>query len=313
MMNEQQMHLVSRSRLTGALLLAAAALPACNGTGADFDEDVDEAQSAIGPVGTNDLGPYAVDSRPLKRATTNFFGITTPSNADPAQLCKSGTVSATSCTLRPAWKSWLDADATNRSEVMIAIAKCAVEPGFTIEVAGSEQSFAGQWGLYPDWKDGRLDGQDKRERMSSCILTLLNGNHEELLLCIIGPGGAPFSDGCADPYMDIREGGFFGDLFAAVPTAYVAGPDTADPVISGRACTSDQGSYCCAEDDLSCTRQVVLAGSILGSPDQGFANKRCNAALVDAGGNLYCPSFFSTREPGRSYTNVFTTFVPPPL
>ena len=41
-----------------------------------------------------------------------------------------------------------------------------------------------------------------------------------------------------------------------------------------------------------------------------FANKRCNAPLVTSGSNQYCPSFYTTREPGRSYTNVFTTFVP---
>jgi hypothetical protein len=195
---------------------------------------------------------------------------------------------------------------------MKGIAKCAVSSSFTISAPAGGPAFAGQWELYPSWKSGRLTGQDKRERVSSCLLSLLNGNNAELDLCIVGPG-TPFDMPCSDPTLNIREGGFFGDLFAANPTAYVAGPDTADPVDSGRACFATQGNYCCAENDTNCNHRIVLTGSILGSPDQSFANKRCNAALVTAGSNQYCPSFFSTREPGRSYTNVFTTFVPPAL
>lgn len=313
MKNEQQKHLVSRFWLTGALLLAAAALPACNGTAGDLDdlEDVGEAQDAIGPIGTNDLAPYAIDSDPLRRSVTNVHGLTTPSNPDPMQLCQGGTVTSSGCTMKAQWENWMAADSTNRAPTMMGIAKCAVESGFAITTADGTQSFGGQWGLYASWKTNRLTGQDKRERISSCILTLLNGNDEELALCIIGPGGAPFNDGCSDPTIHIREGGFFGDLFAATPTAYVAGPDTAEPALTGRACFAEQGIYCCAEEDTTCNHRIVLAGAILGSPDQNFANRRCNGQLVDAGGNEYCTSFFSTREPNRSYTNVFTTFVPP--
>jgi hypothetical protein len=310
---ERQMHLVSRFGLMGALLIAAVALPACAGNDADLgdgDEDVEEAESAIGPDGSNNYPPYAVDSDPLKRSVTNSFNLTTSGNADPLPLCAGGTVTSTGCTLKAEWKSWMDADATNRVPTMTAIAKCAVESSFTIQ--SSSGSFAGQWGLYQSWKTNRLNGQDKRERISSCMLTLLNGNNVELTLCIIGPGGAPFSDACSDPALTMREGGFFGDLFAASPTAYVAGPDSAEPVDSGRACFASSGIYCCAEQDTACAHRIVLTGAILGSPDQAFANKRCNAPLVNSGGNQYCPSFYSTREPGRSYTNVFTTFVPSP-
>ena len=45
-----------------------------------------------------------------------------------------------------------------------------------------------------------------------------------LALGIVGPGGSPFSDACDDPKIDLREGGFFGDLFANNPKAYVVGP-----------------------------------------------------------------------------------------
>jgi hypothetical protein len=307
---EQSTKLVSRVWIATALLLAAFALPACteNETANADDEAVAEAESAVGGTGDNNYPPYAVDSDPLKRSVTDHFNLTSPTNPDVLQLCADGTVTSTGCTLRNEWKNWMNADSTNRSPTMIAVAKCAVESGFTI--SSSSGTFAGQWGLYQSWKSSRLNGQDKRERISSCILTLLNGNNVELKLCIIGPGGAPFSDACADTSLTNREGGFFGDLFAATPTAYVAGPDTQTPVLSGRACNATQGTYCCAEDDTTCTHRVVLAGAILGDPAINFANKRCNADLVTSGLNQYCPSYYSTREPGRSYTNVFTTFVP---
>ncbi|MFT3772083.1 MAG: hypothetical protein QM820_42295 [Minicystis sp.] len=89
----------------------------------------------------------------------------------------------------------------------------------------------------------------------------------------------------------------------------MAGPDTDEVLVNGRICAATQGSYCCAENDTNCAHHIVLAGAILGSPDQSFANKRCNA-LAASGSFEYCTSFFSTREPNRVYTNVFTTFVP---
>jgi hypothetical protein len=316
MTTQRLTHLVSQFGLTSALLASAAALPACGGEGfADFEEeDVREVQQAEGWGGTNNLPPFAIDSDPLKRSVTDDFGITTPGNPDPLPLCKGNTVTSTQCTLKPEWESWMAADTTNRVHVMKGLAKCSVGPNFTFWSADGTKSFPGQWELHPGWKTNRLDSQDKRERVSSCLLSLLNGNNLTLHICIVGPGGSPFSDPCDDPDMDIREGGFYGDLFGAVPKAYVAGPDTADPVDSGRACFGSQGNYCCAENDTNCNHRIVLTGAILGSPDQNFANKRCNAPLVDAGGGLlYCPSFYSTREPGRNYTNVFTTFVPPAL
>lgn len=315
MTKQRLMDLASRFGLTGALLATAAALPACGGEDfGDIDdvENVAEVEQADGWTGTNNLPPFAIDSDPLKRSVTDSFNITSPSNADPLPLCASGTVTATGCTLKSEWEAWLNADSVNRVHVMKGLAKCSVSSNFTIQNAGGTLSFAGQWENYPGWKTNRLNGQDKRERVSSCLLSLLNGNDLTLAICIIGPGGSPFSDPCSDASLNIREGGFFGDLFAANPTAYVAGPDTAEPVDSGRACFGSQGNYCCAENDANCTHRIVLAGAILGSPAQNFANKRCNAPLVDAGGGLwYCPSFYSTREPNRSYTNVFTTFVPP--
>jgi hypothetical protein len=313
MTKENLMHLVSRFGLVTAILASAAVLSACGGepgeAGLDL-EQVGESEQAFGPGGTNNLPPSAIDSDPLKRSVTNAFGITTPTNPDPLQLCAAGTASATDCLLTPAWESWMSADLQNRVPMMKGIVKCTVGSDFTIESSTGTESFAGQWALYPSWTTSRLAGQAKRERVSSCILSLLNGNDETLDICIIGPG-APFSDACSDPGMTIREAGFFGDLFAATPKAYVAGPDTAEPALTGRACFGELGNYCCPEEDTACEHRIVLAGAILGSPDQGFANKRCNAPLVNSGVNAYCPSFYSTREPGRSYTNAFTTFVPP--
>lgn len=311
MTNARFSQLCSRFGLQCALLASAMVLSACGGEMTDEEfENVAEAQQREGWTGSNNLWPGALEADPLKRGTLNSLGITTPTMPDPLPLCTSGTVTSTGCKLRAEWKAWLNADEEHRAPTMKALTKCTMESTFTIVDSSGTFSFPGQWPLFTSWKTNRLNGQDKRERVSSCVLTLLNGNNVELSLCIIGPGGSPFSDACSDPSMAVREGGFFGDLFATNPTAYVAGPDTSDPVDSGRACLAGSGSYCCAENDLACPQRIVLAGSILGSPDQNYANKRCNAPLVNSGGNYYCPSFFSTREPGRSYTNVFTTFVP---
>jgi hypothetical protein len=308
---QQLIKMVSRFGFQGALLVSVTALPACGGEFNEVDdENVAEAELAGSWTGANNLWPGAIAADPLTRGVLNGHNVTSPTNADPLPLCTNGTITSTGCTLKAEWKNWLNADEEHRVPMMQAIAKCSVESTFTIVDSSGTFSFPGQWPLYTSWKSNRLNGQDKRERVSSCILTLLNGNNATLAICIIGPGGSPFSDACSDPNMTLREGGFFGDLFASPPKAYVAGPDTSDPVDSGRACFASEGTYCCAESDTSCPQRIVLVGSILGSPDQNFANKRCNAPLVNSGSNSYCPSYYSTREPGRSYTNVFTTFVP---
>lgn len=300
----------SRTALFAAVFAAASILPACAVEPESEGEEIGAAAEAVGGTGNNNVNPKAVDIRPLRRSVTNAAGITSSGTADPLQLCDAGTITASGCTLSPEWDSWLAADA-DRGDMMKGIAKCAVEPGFTLAGAGGSLAFPGQWGLFPEWKDSRLDGKDKRERVSACILTLLNGDNQTLSLCIIGPGGAPFSDACSDPNITIREGGFFGDLFAASPTAYVAGPNTQSMLDTGRACTTSGGSsYCCAEGNSTCPHHIVKAGAMEGP------NARCNAfATVTSGGNsyTYCTEFYSTREPDRTYTNVFTTFVPPAL
>lgn len=288
------------------------ALPACLQGGG---EDMAAANSeSLRYTGVNNLPPSVIDSDPLKRSTTDAFGLTSSGsspNADPLRLCQSDPGGASTCTLKSEWNSWRLADSNNRNHMLKGIAKCAMASGFEIVAPDGSARWGGIWGLFPEWKTARLQGPAKRERLSSCILSLLNGNNQDLNLCLIGPG-SPYNEPCVDPNINIREGGFFGDLFAAQPKAYVAGPDAAEPAQNGRACFGTSGVYCCAENDASCTHRVVLAGSILGNPATNYDNKRCSGALVDSGGGLlYCPSFFSTREPGRTYSNVFTSFIPP--
>lgn len=290
-----------------AILATATALVACADVDDSDGENVGSVEQGLGGTGQNNVNPKSVDIRPLRRSITDNVGITSSSNPDPTPVCKAGTIGSSGCTLAPEWETWLAADA-DRHDMMKGIAKCAVEAGFTIQSSDGSLTFAGQWGLYQDWKDHRLNGQDKRERISSCVLTLLNGDNNTLNLCIIGPGGAPFSDACTDPLITTREAGFFGDLFSPNPTAYVVGPATDTMLDTGRACTSSQGTYCCAENDNNCAHHIVKAGSMQGP------NARCNSfTTVTQGTNsyTYCNSFFSTREPGRTYSNVFTTFVPP--
>jgi hypothetical protein len=274
----------------------------CGGPMSEMSE-MGSTKQAIGEIGVNNLHPSAIDSEPLKRAITNEKNITTATNPDPIPLCE-GPPGATSCALKNEWKNWVDADPDARKSLMRAITKCALPSTYSVNHPDGTV-FPGQWGLYPFWKGNRLGGQDKRERMSACILSLLNGQDKTLVICIIGPGGSPFSDACTDPMINLREGGFFGDLFADVPRAYVVGPRT-DVVGSGRICGSETSNYCCPEDssaDPSCSHKIIKAGGF-----SGTAN-RCRATAV-AGSYEYCTEFFTTREPGRTYTNVFTSFVP---
>lgn len=296
----------------GCLIVVGALVGGCAEAPQDLSSEID---NTLKWSGLNNLPPSAIDADPLKRANTNAFGVTTANNPDPVRLCQAGTDTGTACTLKSEWNNWRLADATNRDHIVKGLAKCAVGSNYTISAPNGGPSWPGQWEAFPEWKNASLLGQAKRERVSACLLTLLNGNNLELQLCIIGPGTG-YNAACDSASMTVREGGFFGDLFAATPTAYVAGPDTSEPTTNGRACSGSMGTYCCAEADAACAHRIVLAGSIEGSPDQSFANKRCNQPLLQAtapgqADRFYCPSFFSTREPGRSYTNVFTTFIPP--
>ena len=133
--------------------------------------------------------------------------------------------------------------------------------------------------------------------MSACILTLLNGNNESLELCIIGPGGSPFSDACDDPNINVREGGFFGDLFATHPQRLrrrapgrAAGHRRARLLRPNRAPTA-------------ATRATPPARTTSSSP------ARCRARTAAAtasrrrgptGEYQYCTSFWTNREPGRT-------------
>ena len=209
----------SGRRIPHRLLLASllcVSLPACLQGGGE-----DMAASAADPLrytGVNNLPPAVIDSDPVMRSVTDAFGITssgssgsTP-NADPLRLCQSDPGTAASCTLKSEWNSWRLADSANRNHMLKGIAKCAMSSGFEIVAPDGSARWGGIWGMFPEWKTGRLQGQAKRERLSACILSLLNGNNLELNLCLIGPGSG-YSDPCADTAINIREGGFFGDLF----------------------------------------------------------------------------------------------------
>jgi hypothetical protein len=294
--------------ILSALMLATSTLAAC-AVGSESEsefEDVGTARQGAGGTGNNDLSPVPVDQGVLKRSVLNGVGITSSTNPDPLPLCEGGTITSTGCTMKAEWEDWLNDDLTNRPSMMHAITKCSVESSFSVTTSGG-QSFAGQWPFYTSWKSSRLNSQEKRERVSACILTLLNGNNVSLALCIIGPGGSPFSDACDDTSISTREAGFFGDLFASTPKAYVVGPQTATMLDTGRACTSDGTSYCCAESNNTCPHHIYRAGAMLGS------ESRCDSFATVTHGSTsytYCTSFWTSREPGKSYTNGFTTFVP---
>jgi len=272
------------------------------------------AVQGVGGNGSNNVWPGAIAALSLKRSVTDQYGITNSGHGitDPSQLCIASTISGTGCQMTSQWEAWLNDNKNNgtnanaHQQMMKGIAKCAVDPGFTI-VDSQNHQFPGQWGLFDSWQTGSLQGQPDHEYMSGCILTLLNGNNESLQLCIIGPGGSPFSDACDDTTdFTIREGGFYGDLFAATPSSYIVGPGTSPPDPNGRDCYATQGTYCCAENDNSCTQHIILTGGMDGT------ESRCSSFAYTGPNNMYeyCTSFWTNREPGRNYTHGFTTFIP---
>lgn len=294
-----------------AILATATALAACADVDDSDGEDVGVAMQGVGGTLNNNISPQALAAASASLGVFDTYGITSsPSVLDPLQLCQSPHP-AGSCTLRNPWQSWLQdgaaspagKDAVSHQWMLKGIAKCALESGFTL-YSQDGQSFPGMVGLAPNWKDNRLVGDDNRERISGCIIALLNGNNVSVSLCMIG-SASPDNAPCDDAAYTQREAGFFGNLFTARPTAYVAGPQADQMVNTGRMCTSNQGNYCCLESDTLSTcgngNKIVLVPGIL---------NRCNdVTLPYSGPNQYCTSFFSTKEPGRAYNHGFTTFV----
>jgi hypothetical protein len=291
--------------------LAALALAACGGEG----ELLGEAMQGIGGTGYNNVSPEAIDALSLSQSVTDAYGITNSGHGitDPYQLCIASTITSTGCTMSTQWENWVfdyqnqGQNAYAHAQMMKGIAKCSVEPTFTISTSNGTGQFPGQWPLFTSWKTGPLQGQPDHEYVSACILTLLNGNNESLQLCIIGPGGTPFSDACNNPsQFTVREGGYFGELFAATPSAYVVGPETAPVDVNGRDCYASQGTYCCDELQSPCNHHIFRAGAMDGT------NSRCSSFAYTGPNNQYeyCTSFWTERETGRSYTHGFTTFIP---
>lgn len=297
-----------------ALLGGTSALFGCiAGQGAEL---VGTARQGQGGTGSNDVSPQALGAVSATLGVLDPYGITSsmasPPVVDPLHLCDQDPGSGSSCLVGQAWNNWLN-DSVNHGRDMVShqwmmtgFAKCALESGFTVyDKAGN--AYPGEWGLQSGWKTNRLAGQADHERVSGCIIAMLNGNDEHITIAMFSPG-APFNAPCDDPSFTQREAGFFGDLFGAKQTAYVAGPQEDQLVDNGRVCSATQGTYCCLESDSDTTcnhgSKIVLVPGIL---------QRCNDNPMPYAGNSpdqFCTSFFSTKEPGRVYHYGWTTYLP---
>ena len=294
--------MLQRNMFVGAVL-AASMLAAC--AGEPEDELLGVAQQGVGGTGFNDVSPEAIDANSLSQGVTNDYGITNSSHGitDPLQLCITSTVTSSGCTMRQEWEAWVNDshhsgnNAYAHQQMMKGIAKCAVEPTFTIQNTDGSLSFPGQWPLYTSWKTNRLSGQDKHERVSACILTLLNGNDESLQLCIIGPGGSPFSDACSRPATSpCARAATSATSSPTPPPPTSSGPDQPRCTSTGATATPSQGTYCCDERDTSCSHHIVRAGAMEGS------DSRCNGFAYTGPNNQYeyCTSFW-TRPRARPH------------
>jgi hypothetical protein len=294
----------------GVFLTTVPLLAACGAEGFDDADHLGTAMQGWGGGGTNNIDVIAFQGDPLKRSTTNGAGITSQSDGNLKRLCQPNTGNSTWCYLKSEWEDWRSADATNRNHILKGIAKCSQSSSFELRAPNSGPTFPGQWAMFPDWRSQSLVGVAARERVSACLLSLVNAANQTVSLCLIGPG-AGFNDPCSDSSFNVREAGFFGDLFRESPTAYIAGPADATIPSDGRVCANDS---CCDEGvpDAQCNKRLTRAGTILGIPPN-YTTQRCSGGLVQAGDseNYFCTQFYSTEEE-YDYNYGFTSFIEGP-
>jgi hypothetical protein len=292
-----------------SLVVLSSCFTACAyGSGDESEpERLGVVDQGLGGTQNNNLSAQAEATASASLPVLYAFGLTSSSSvSDPLGLCQSDPGSNNSCVVAKPWNNYLNdsvnngADKVSHYAMMKGFAKCALETGFTL-YAKDGTAFPGEVGLNPDWKTSRLTGTDNHERLSGCLIALLNGDNVTRSLCMISPG-APYNAPCDDPGMALQEGGFFGDLFSTIPSAYVASTSNV-PYTSGRVCGSNFSQYCCNEGSSCASTKIFFVSSF---------SARCEH-IAYAGPNQtypYCASFYSTMEPGRHYLYGFTTYVP---
>lgn len=132
--------------------------------------------------------------------------------------------------------SELLADLDGRTFLEYAI-KCALPAGESLSAIhfGVTYTFKGHVGVAPEWGKSALS-ESSRRWLSACILAHVNAESKHVNILLRGEHPAlQVPEGSSTGPFTLREGAFYGDLFALVPSKYAcAGEGTT----SERACTN---------------------------------------------------------------------------
>ena len=139
------------------------------------------------------------------------------------------------------------ADARVLTEYLI---NCALPEGVEVQAEhnGQDHRFAGAMGLAPSWIDKGLTLEEQRW-VSACILARTNRFGKKIKLSLRAEESAfPALQASAQEraLYSLFEGGFFGNIFAESPTAYVCGGklttrQAMDRIFNDRVCAEPSG------------------------------------------------------------------------
>jgi hypothetical protein len=118
------------------------------------------------------------------------------------------------------------------------VVKCALPAGATMTVSylGATHTFKGHVGIAAEWATGALT-ESSRRWLSACIMAHVNPTGKQVTLLLRGDHPAlNVPSGASTGEFALREGGFYGDIFALTPAkhACVGAGTTQD-----RMCTKD--------------------------------------------------------------------------
>lgn len=170
------------------------------------------------------------------------------------------------------------------------LSRCALDEGTTIvaEHAGRRWRFAGRFGLAPRWHEQAI-GVAEQQAVSACMLALQNHRGVPVAVALhllrdadIGAAASP--DPGPGAHWRVREGRYFGNLFASPPRAYVCSP-----------------RWSAAEAASLRERQRLCALPVATGPD-GRAHTRCDMVHV---GECSDSALHQDGERYRSSMQVF--------
>ena len=163
---------------------------------------------------------------------------------------------------------------------------------------GTSETYQGQMGLAPEWRDGPVSAQGKR-RVSACLAARANALGQEVQVSLRGSGLATAASE-RDLY-DVHEGAFWADLFADEP--YVKSCAVEGGGLSGRVCADgeecgfthmgDCTSVCGSQDPgdghfLACEGEPAVVSTFLSLGSRMRASGDNTTCMLEADGSVWC-------------------------